>query len=335
MSAETSQWLNTNTLIGYTEKRGNAWHYRAEDQGEESNHYPGPIPVEDVVRRLFSWKAIEVSIVGEAESVDGVVRYEDPTRKGIVRSDTGQMLGIFKQSYHAHDPQEWLIHKVEQMLGGDIAIGNAGLLKGGAQHFVQVEAEDTVKVVGLEFRPFWTAMGSMDGSLASTYQDGCQIVVCDNTMASALAETDVNRIKVYHGSGAQAAFERQVSSVDVLAKIREAATQKFTTLAAQKVTTFQFKKFAQLWAEYDPKAEKPGKQGERRFEELTKLWMDDPRVTPWKGTALGVLQAANTFEHHLRAVEGATRETRNLQRMLTGKVEVLDAKALRLLASVV
>lgn len=44
MSKETSTWLNTNVLIGFTDKRGHAWHYRAEDQTPEPNHYPGPIP---------------------------------------------------------------------------------------------------------------------------------------------------------------------------------------------------------------------------------------------------------------------------------------------------
>ena len=48
MSRETLQHLNTNTLIGNTDARGTAWHYRAEDQGDESNHYPGPIPLADV-----------------------------------------------------------------------------------------------------------------------------------------------------------------------------------------------------------------------------------------------------------------------------------------------
>src|SRR5512132_2160902 len=57
MSKETLRHLNTNTLIGNTDQRGTAWHYRAEEQGEESNHYPGPIPVEDVERRLFHWRA--------------------------------------------------------------------------------------------------------------------------------------------------------------------------------------------------------------------------------------------------------------------------------------
>ena len=57
MSKETLCALNTNTLIGNTSQRGNAWHYRAEEQGTESNHYSGPVPMADVERRLFSWQA--------------------------------------------------------------------------------------------------------------------------------------------------------------------------------------------------------------------------------------------------------------------------------------
>jgi hypothetical protein len=44
MSTETMQWLNQNTLIGYSDQRGHAWHYRASDQGDEPNHYPVPVP---------------------------------------------------------------------------------------------------------------------------------------------------------------------------------------------------------------------------------------------------------------------------------------------------
>ena len=52
MSEETVHDLNSSTLIGNTDARGTAWHYRAEHQGDEPNHYPGPIPVADVQRRL-------------------------------------------------------------------------------------------------------------------------------------------------------------------------------------------------------------------------------------------------------------------------------------------
>jgi len=35
MPKETFQWLNTMTLIGFTAKRGHAWHYRGSGQGAE------------------------------------------------------------------------------------------------------------------------------------------------------------------------------------------------------------------------------------------------------------------------------------------------------------
>lgn len=55
MSRETLNWLNTNTLIGFTDKLGHAWHWRAQEQDGTSNHYPGPIPVTDVQDRVFGW----------------------------------------------------------------------------------------------------------------------------------------------------------------------------------------------------------------------------------------------------------------------------------------
>ena len=39
MSRESIIWLNTNTL-GFTSRRGTAWHWRAEEHGDTSNHYP-------------------------------------------------------------------------------------------------------------------------------------------------------------------------------------------------------------------------------------------------------------------------------------------------------
>jgi hypothetical protein len=67
MSKETLQHMNANTLIGFTDKRGHAWHYRAEQQGDEPNHYPGAIPIEDGQRRLFAWTAESGRAVGGPE----------------------------------------------------------------------------------------------------------------------------------------------------------------------------------------------------------------------------------------------------------------------------
>src|SRR5688572_3525646 len=65
MSRETLTHLNTNVLIGNTDERGHAWHYKAELQGEQSNHYPGFIPVADVAQRLFHYQAVPRRIAVE------------------------------------------------------------------------------------------------------------------------------------------------------------------------------------------------------------------------------------------------------------------------------
>lgn len=67
---------------------------------------------------------------------------------------------------------------------------------------------------------------------------------------------------------------------------------------------------------------------------MDRLWNLDQRVTPWHGTAYGVLAAANTYAHHLAPVRGATRAERNAERLVTGKVHDLDNHTIQVLASV-
>ena len=82
MSRETLTHLNTQTLIGYTSKRGQAWHYRVEHQGSEPNHYESAVPVADVRRRLFCWSPVEADLQAITIDQDGVATYADPNRKG-------------------------------------------------------------------------------------------------------------------------------------------------------------------------------------------------------------------------------------------------------------
>src|SRR5215207_2675723 len=147
MSRETLTHLNTQTLIGYTSKRGQAWHYRAENQGAEPNHYEHAVPVADV-RRLFHWSPVEADVQAVAIDDTAVQTYTDPTRKAIVRPDTGAILGIFRTGYKVHDYDRWLITNVEGILDADLHIGSAGLLRGGAVAWVQVEMVDTLNAAG-------------------------------------------------------------------------------------------------------------------------------------------------------------------------------------------
>ena len=85
MSAETIAWLNNNVLIGFTDQRGHAWHYRASAESAEPNHYSGAIPIADVQRRLFNWKAVFGEVFTRTRQ-HGIRR---SSRRAVVASDTG------------------------------------------------------------------------------------------------------------------------------------------------------------------------------------------------------------------------------------------------------
>jgi phage/plasmid-like protein (TIGR03299 family) len=147
MSRETLEWLNANTLVGFTAKRGRAWHYRADLQAGGGNHFPGAIPVEAVEHRLFEWDALESPVYVESPTTGGLA--VAPDRKAIVRSDTGTVMGIFTDGYVPHPYRQWLVRNVAAILDSDLGIGSAGLLRSGAVAWVSVE----VPVLWNKIRP--------------------------------------------------------------------------------------------------------------------------------------------------------------------------------------
>ena len=185
MSNETLVWLNTSTLIGMTDQRGTAWHYRAEEQGEQSNHYPGAIPVGDVAERLFHWDAIKVPVLAQFPAdfetmtsldADGrpVAVSEVPGMVGIARSDTKKVFKVFSAGYEPHQYREWLLGAVSNLLGDTLVITSAGLLRGGGQAWVEVSVPETLHDdrTGFNYRPNLLAATSLDSASRSIVSAG-------------------------------------------------------------------------------------------------------------------------------------------------------------------
>jgi phage/plasmid-like protein (TIGR03299 family) len=341
MSAETSEWLNTKTLIGYTEKRGNAWHYREEHQGAESNHYPQAIPVPDVLRRLFDFEVVERPLY----IPDGNGGFSEvPGRKAMVTDDTNEVMGVFKGGYLGHQYPEWLLDGPANLIStskGDLGIGSAGLLKNRAVAWVSIEVPDTITTPeGIDFRPNLLACTSFDGSMATTYKRVVTAVVCDNTLAAGLSEGgQVFRIKHSSGSGVKLAEARQ--ALAIIHTVADEFAKEVARLATWKVATREFDLLLDAMV---PVPEIPaGKTSSRGYtlattkqDELRKLYNNDVRVTPWKGTALGVLQAFNTYEHHVANRRGgAHRAQVNMLRAVDGTTAAADGLVLATLAEVV
>lgn len=336
MSKETLAWLNTNILIGFTDKRRRAWHYRASDQGEEPNHYPGAIPVEDVLRRLFSWDAVKGTATATFVTEHGVTTVEDTKRFPVGRADTGEVFGYFADGYEIHQYREWLVTNIANILDSDraLGIGSAGLLKGGAQAWVQVEVPDNVRTPeGVEFRPHLTACTSLDGSLATTYKRMVTVNVCDNTLAAGLRENG-QQFKVKHSRYSKLKITEAREALAVIHTVADEFAAEVKSLCETTVTDRSWAAFLDAHA---PLPEQPGRAhtlAERQRDALTRLWNTDERVAPWRNTAYGVLAAVNTYAHHEATVRGTSRPERNMARAITGGIDQLDHATLTTLGTV-
>jgi len=351
MTTETLRSLNTNTLIGHTAHRGTAWHYRAETQGDEPNHYAGPIPPEDVARRLFGWQALSLPVAVERPAdiltmthrgADGMPRrwVQIEGRQAIARSDedNGHVLGIFTDAYEPHPYTEFLLTAVGNILDDSLSISSAGVLRGGAVAWVEVSVPESVTTPeGVEFRPNLLATTTLDGSLATTYKRTVTDVVCDNTRAAALQE-DGQEVKIRHSRRSRLRLADARSALSIVHGLAEDFAAEITELCRIEIDARTWARFLDSWV---PLAGPDGEALPRRRRELAEAkrealaasYVHDTRVAPWAGTAHAVLQAVNTYEHH-HSPTTVPRSDRNMRRAVTGAYEKLDRKAWEVLQQV-
>jgi phage/plasmid-like protein (TIGR03299 family) len=347
MSRETANWLNTRTLIGHTAKRGNAWHYRQAEQNDDGNHFTGPVPLDRAVALLDSPQLTEATAEASVLTPTGVIHITDPSRKNIVRlpgsfgpDDKGAILGSHRSGYALHGYGQWLLRHSERILEhaeGELEIGTCGLLKGGAVAWAQFEMPSNVTTAsGVELAPFFAATTSCDGSIATGYMIGTQLIVCDNTLAAAdmQAERNGNRVSVRHTVGSLDRVSDIQEALGLLVKATDAYSAQIDALAARRVSPAQFETFLTRWAPEASDSKQAKTMAANKRGDLAKLYRTDERVTPWSGTAFGVLQAVNTYNHHVKRVVGETRYGRNQHDVLRGKAERNDRKTLSLLAGV-
>lgn len=350
MSRETIAWLNTNTLIGNTSQRGNAWHYRASDQGGEPNHYTGAVPVGDVSRRLFHWEAESRPIAVEVPaSLDDMTHLSDdgaPMRwqvidgkQAITRSDSHAVMGLFADGYQRHQYGEWLVNQVSSILGDTLAISSAGLLRGGAIAWVEVSVPESITTPeGVTFRPNLLATTSFDGSIATTYKRTVTDTVCDNTRELALSERG-QQVKVKHSRYSALKITEARDALAMIHTLADDFAAEVADLCAMTVTDSQWRDFLSVTvpmvdAKGDALTGRAETMAGNKRAALNKLYRYDARVAPWTGTAHGVIQAVNTYEHHEGIVRGADRAERNMLRTVTGDFGNVDRGAYAALAGV-
>jgi phage/plasmid-like protein (TIGR03299 family) len=340
MSKETLEHLNTNVLIGNTDHRGHAWHYKAELQGDEPNHYPGAIPMADIARRLFAWQAesrrMAMEIPADLETMTHLSDEGAPMRwalqedlQGIARSDNHYRMGVFTDGYERHQYREWLLTTVKNLLDDELGISSAGLLKQGAIAWVEVSVPESIETPqGVTFRPNLLATTSFDGSISTTFKRTITDTVCDNTREMALGEKG-QQYKVKHSRYSKLKFTEARTALAMVHTLADEFAAEVAQLCEIEVSRQQWADF--LDAHVPPVDEKGARLAGRSLtiadnkrSALQRLYTHDLRVAPWAGTAHGVLQAVNTYEHHDNTVRGTSRAERNMLRTVTGEFGNID-----------
>jgi phage/plasmid-like protein (TIGR03299 family) len=337
MSKESAQWLTGgNILRGMTETYGRAWWYGLDPVAAEKAHYPGAIPVSDVKDRLFSWTAEEVPLFVPGESVDlgdgpQVLGYTQvPGRKAIRRSDNGHVMGIFMQDYKPHQYGEWLIDEVNQMVQGAMVISSAGLLKGGAVAWVQIEADAVEHKSGAVIRPHILSTTSCDGSLATTNKATATNTICDNTHALAMGEKTPT-FRTYHTKYSRFDAAAARAALGLLEQTADQWTRELDALTETTVTEAEWTRFLEELVPVPAEKGRSQSMASTKQQQLRQLWNRDQRVAPWAGTAWGVVQAVNTHTTHVQSVTGMSRPERQQMNAVMGVTDKLDSSTLTVL----
>lgn len=341
MSKEKLKTLNTQTLIGNTDKRGyTTWHYRADLQGDEPNHYPGAIPLADIERRLFAWDAVEAPVyVGIKDGDGNIVRYIEQTdRKAIVRSDNQHVMGIHKDTYSVHQYRNALLDNVNNIIDNHhLGADSAGCLREGGIAWVAVSMPDNIQTsAGFPVRPILLATTSHNGMIATTYKQVYNAPVCDNTLFAGL-RTDGAQFKARHSKHSELKIQSIREALDIVFTMSEDIVAEIERLSSITVTDAEWDAIVNRLipvGEEGKVAQSAISKMQNKQDAIRTMYKTDPMVAPWAGTALGVMQAFNTFNHH-KVGDNKSRAERNAMNSINGKIQQADANVLSVLNELV
>jgi phage/plasmid-like protein (TIGR03299 family) len=294
------------------------------------------VPYERAFDLIAAWEPQRVTPQYEDDNGEfrPLKRHDGKQPVAIVHSRTKDLLGIFSESYPEHGYKERLFEATQNILDDTLQIGSCGMLRGYRQAWVQVEIPDSIQhSSGEAYRPFITAMSSLDGSLATCYQAGVTRVVCDNTLEAFRGENG-EKYKVKNTRNSILKIENAREALDIVFKISEEFERELAWLLSLKVSEPQWEKFKMTYVKVPEDKGRGRTLAESKLFALDDLYHNNPMVAPWSGTAWGVQQAVNTYEEHLSIVRNMQRIERNMSSVLGGHAYERDREVLKVLATV-
>jgi hypothetical protein len=146
---------------------------------------------------------------------------------------------------------------------------------------------------------------------------------------------NTSQFKTRHSKNSALRIQSARDALGIVHKMTDDIVAEVLALSEHKVSDAEWQKVLNALSpipvlEDDESNKASVTRAENKRDAIVGLYNYDTRVAPWKGTALGVLQAFNTYNHHIVGANG-NRAERNMMNALMGKTEQSDRKVLDLL----
>jgi phage/plasmid-like protein (TIGR03299 family) len=249
----------------------------------------------------MDWEIREAPVCFQAGSTDRLdTALSFPEHKVLYRSDTHAPLSVVSQRFQVVQPRDILEFYRDLTELSGFALETAGILRGGRKMWALARTGQSTVLKGNDVtRGYVLLATACDGSLATTAQFTSIRVVCNNTLAIALAG-NAGAVKVPHST----AFDPQAvkRQLGIAVAAWDAFMDRMKTLSERPVTCNEAASyFSQVFA--NPDKITSCHANERITSQAMALFEGRGRgaeLAATKGTAYGLLNAVTAFVDHER-----------------------------------
>lgn len=223
-----------------------------------------------------------------------------PEQKVLFRSDTNAPLSVVSQRYQVVQPREILEFYRDLTKVSGFELETAGVLKGGKKFWALAKTGQSTALKGNDVTNGYVLLATAcDGTLATTAQFTSIRVVCNNTLAVALAG-GCSAVKVPHNTTFDAQAVKKQLGISVSSW--DQFMYRMKTLSDRKVKPKEAQNyFLRVFTDQDKAP--VGLTNERSMAKALELFDGRGRgaeLDSAKGTAFGLLNAVTEFVDHER-----------------------------------
>jgi len=248
-----------------------------------------------------------------------------PDQKVLYRSDTKAALSVVSNRYQVVQPREILEFYRDLTEISGFELETAGVLKFGRKIWALAKTNQSATLKGNDtINGYLLLATACDGTLATTAQFTSIRVVCNNTLAVALANGN-GAVKVPHSTSFDPQAVKKQLGISVPAW--DSFMYRMKTLSERKVKSHEAMNYF-LRVFTDPTTTATGLSNERAIKKVQGLYDGQGKgseLTSSKGTAFGLLNAVTEYVDHERR---ARSPDHRLEAAWFGQGATLKQKAL-------